>query len=120
MTKEEKRKYMREYKKKNPEKIKAMRKRYYEKHKEQQKEYQKKWNEKNKERLKEIRHNYYLNHKEEMLKQNREWCRKNSAKKVEYVKLSRRRRVERLKAEGCINPWNVVSRGVKPKYNTGD
>lgn len=115
MDKEERKEYKKRWIKNNPEKVKEHRKKYYETHKEQFKEYQKRWNEKNKEKVKEMHHNYYLNHKEEMLKQNKEWCRKNSAKKVEFVKQSRRRRVERLKAEGCTNPWSVIN-GAEPKY----
>ena len=116
MTEKELKEYRKEWKRNNKDSVKRSNKKYYEAHKEQFKEYQKRWNEKNKEKVKEMHHNYYVRHKEEMLKQNKEWCRKNSAKKVEYVKMSRRRRVERLRSEGCTNAWGVVSTGATPKY----
>ena len=108
---------MKQWKKNNPEKVKEMRKRYYEKHKEQFKEYQKRWNEKNPEKVKEMVHNYYMNNKEKYYQQHKEWCKNNRKRKSELVAKSRRKRVDRLRSEGCTNAWNVVIKGDKPKYN---
>lgn len=117
MNKEERKEYMKQWKKNNPEKVKEMRKRYYEKHKEQFKEYQKRWNEKNPEKVKEMVHNYYMNNKEKYYQQHKEWCKNNRKRKSELVAKSRRKRVDRLRSEGCTNAWNVVIKGDKPKYN---
>lgn len=117
MTKEERKEYKKEWVKNNPDKMKKYRKKYYETHKEQFNEYQKRWNEKNKEKVKEMHHNYYLNNKEKFYEKHKEWSKKNKKRKVELVSQCRRRRVDRLRAEGCTNAWSVVIKGAKPKYN---
>lgn len=116
MTKEERKEYIKVWKEKNPDKVKAARKRYYEKHKEQYKEYQKRWNDKNPDKVKEIRHNYYVNNKDKCFEQNREWIENNKKRFAELVCKSRRKRVDKLREQGIKNAWDVVNYGKEPKY----
>lgn len=69
-----------------------------------------------KEQLKEYRKEYYQQNKKKEYEKQREWQTKNSKKFSKLVQDSRRRRVERLRTEGCKNAWNVVINGVEPKY----
>ena len=91
-------------------------KKYYEEHKEQFKEYNKKWYEKNKDKMKEWKRQYYLDNKEKYDKAHKEWIEKNKSRNRELINKSRRKRAEKLKAEGCINPWSVITKGTDPKY----
>lgn len=101
--KEKQKEYMREYRKKNREKMNEYARKYYEQHPGIKKEYARK---------------YYQEHKEEIDEKNK----KHHAKFIEthnwseYCSNLRKRRVERLREEGCINAWSVVAKGDKPKY----
>ena len=88
-----------------------MRKYYYE-HKEQFKNYNKIFLEKNPDYKKE----YYQKNKERIYELQTKYRKKNSKKISEQCHQSRKRRVERLKAEGCINAWSVVVHQKEPKY----
>lgn len=118
MTKEEKSQYMKEYREKNKEKLLAyMReysKKYYQKNKEKTREYNKEYREKNKESIKERNRKYHEEHPDANRKSYENFIAKNNW--VEYCSNARKRRVEKLKAEGCTNAWSVVVRGTEPKY----
>lgn len=46
--------------------------------------------------------------------------RQNNKKRAsELAQKYRKERVERLRAEGCTNPWSVVVAGKEPKYKKG-
>ena len=64
----------------------------------------------------EYRKEYYQKNKEKEYEKQREWQTKNSKQFSRLVQDSRRRRVEKLRAEGCTNAWNVVLKGAEPKY----
>lgn len=115
--------------KENKEKTQGYNKQYYEKHKDKLKEYNKQ---------------YYAAHKDEVLLKHKIWCANNKEKvraavkkyrqlhpevgkaainkfraKVnwtEYCAQKRKERVEKLKAQGVINPWKVVAKKEEPKY----
>lgn len=91
-------------------------KKYYSEHKEQFKEYNKKWYEKNKDKMKEWKRKYYLNNKDKYDKLHKEWIEKNKDRNIELIKRSRNKRAKKLRSEGCINPWSVISKGAIPKY----
>lgn len=48
----------------------------------------------------------------ENFKQKHDWTK--------YCNEARKRRIERLKAAGCTNPWNVCVTGAEPKYKKED
>lgn len=85
---------------------------YYQEHKEEMKEYKKKWLEKNPDYPKE----YWQKNKDKLYEGQRKYQKENKKRFTELCNASRKRRVERLKAEGCINAWSVVSAGAEPKY----
>lgn len=87
-------------------------KEYYKKHKKEMLENREKWLENNPNWKKE----YYEKNKEKILKNNKEWQKNNKKQFIKLCQASRQRRVDRLKAEGCSNPWAVVSNGATPKY----
>lgn len=87
-------------------------KKYYQEHKEEMLENKKKWLEKNPDYTKE----YWKKNKDKLYEQQRKYQKKNKKRFVELCNASRKRRVERLKEEGCTNPWAVVSAGKEPKY----
>ncbi len=70
----------------------------------------------NLDRLKQYHKKYYQEHKEEIYEQQKEWRKNNKDKVLKSIAESRKRRIERLKADGVTNPWGVVIRGSKPKY----
>ena len=86
--------------------------------KEKQKEYMREYRKKNREKMNEYARKYYEEHKEEIGEKNK----KHHAKFIEnhnwseYCSNVRKKRVERLREEGCINAWSVVTKGDKPKY----
>lgn len=86
-------------------------KKYYQEHKEKFKEYKRKFLERNPDYVKK----YYKDNKEEIYKSQRKYQIKNNKKFIELCCESRRRRVEKLRANGCINAWAVVN-GAEPKY----
>ena len=62
---------------------------------------------------------YYEKNKDKILGYNKKWQTKNKKRFIELCCESRRRRVERLRAEGCTNAWAVIN-GAKPKYKKGE
>ena len=70
MTKKEKAAYMREWRRKNKEKVKEANKKYRNKHKEETIEYHKQWREKNREHLREYYQNKYREDSEAYKKRN--------------------------------------------------
>lgn len=88
-------------------------KKYYQDHKEQMLEYTKNWY--NSEKGKQWKKEYWQKNKEKLYEQQRKYQKKNSKRFSQLCQESRRRRVERLRAEGCINAWAVVN-GAEPKY----
>lgn len=74
----------------------------------------------NLDRLKQYHKKYYQEHKEEIYEQQKEWRKNNKDKVLKSIAESRKRRIERLKADGVTNPWGVVIRGSKPKYRKDD
>ena len=94
----------------------AYSKEYYKNNKEKVAGYNKKWRDAHKDQIKESRHKYYLEHKEEAYKNCEKWRNNNKEKFANSVSNSRKKRAERLREQGCINPWNVIVNGVKPKY----
>lgn len=90
-------------------------------------EYMRKWTAKNKEHLKEYRRKqkeehpekykeYYQNHKEQIYAYNTKWRKNHKKQFTKLVSDARRRRVERLREQGCINAWSVVTKGDEPKF----
>ena len=67
-----------------------------------------------------MHHRYYLNHKEKIKENNNKWRANNKKKVVELVAKSRRKRIDRLRAEGVVNAWSVVNYGKEPKYKVGE
>lgn len=111
-------------------KLKEYHKKYYLEHKEKynersKKDYQerkefynelgKKYYQEHKEELKKRHKEYYEKHKEIIKDQTKTWKQNNKKRWVEICSNNRKKRVERLKKEGCINPWSVI-RGYEPKY----
>lgn len=74
----------------------------------------------NLDKLKQYHKKYYQEHKEEIHAKQKEWRDKNKEKWIKSLCDSRKRRIERLKADGVTNPWGVVMRGSKPKYRKED
>lgn len=130
--------------KEDKEKTKEYNKQYYEKHKDKLKEYRKQYREQHRAKFQEYNKKYYDAHKDELLLKHKIW-RANNKEKVraavkkyhqlhpevskaainkfrakvnwaEYCGQKRKERVERLKAQGVINPWKVVAKKEEPKY----
>ena len=59
---------------------------------------------------------YYEKNKDKIYEKHTEWRKNNRDKLVKSAVESRKRRIERLKEEGVLNPWGVVMRGSKPRY----
>ena len=87
-------------------------KKYYQEHKEEFAKRSKEYYEKNPDYKKK----YYEQHKQQISENNRKWREKNRDKFSKLCAESRRRRVEKLKEEGCKNPWNVVVNGAEKKF----
>ena len=96
----------RKYREKNKELIAERQRKYYEEHPERKKE------------LNESRKNYAREHKEEAKRNIETFKQKHNW--VQYCAERRKARVERLKAEGVINAWEVCTKGAEPKYKTGE
>lgn len=112
-TKEKINEYHREYYAKHKEKIKEQRKKYYQNNKEMHLAKSKKWKDNNKEKVREYSREYMKQHPEIGKK-----CSDNFKAKhnwYEYCKEARKRRAERLKAQGITNPYAVIN-GAEPKY----
>lgn len=104
--------YQKRYREKNKERIKEYQKKYYAKNKEKLDERSKQWHRDNPDYKKE----YYQKNKELVDARNKEWQKKNKKRYIELCNESRKRRVERMRAEGIKNAWDVINKGVKPKY----
>lgn len=85
--------------------------RYYKKNKDKIKEQQKKWYEKHPNYKKEL----YQKNKDKIYQQQTEYRKKHKQRFTELCIASRRRRAERLRAEGITNPYAVIN-GYQPKY----
>ena len=92
------------------------RKEYYENNKEKFKEYNKRHYEKFKDEVREHQKKYYEENKEKIYAKQQEWRTNNRDKCTKYAHDGRHKRIEKLKQKGVINPWGVVMRGSKPKY----
>lgn len=105
---ETQREYMREWRKNNKEKVNKYMRDYLSRHpdkKEEKKEYQRKYYEEHKDLWKGRVNKEAFNR----FKKTHDWTK--------YCAEARRRRVERLRKEGCTNAWSVVTKkGVEPKY----
>lgn len=100
--------YMKEWRKRNKDRIKEYVRKYNENNPEKKKEYARKYYEKNKDKWKERQEN---GESMKRFKEKHDW--------VKYCSEARKRRVEKLRNEGCINAWSVVSGSAKPKYKEG-
>lgn len=60
---------------------------------------------------------YYEKNKEQIYEQQQGYRKANSKKVSKLSADSRKRRVERLREQGCINPWYVVLKGAEPKFD---
>lgn len=89
---------------------------YYENHKKQAYEYTKRWREKNKDKLKEYNKKYYETHKEQHMAYTKEYKARNPKKWSKKVMEYKRKRADRLRAEGCLNPWSVITTGAYAIY----
>lgn len=112
--------YMREYQKKYREthrdEIREIMREYRKKNKDKITEYRKKYNEANREKLNARQRKYYANNKDKYKKCILKRCERDGTTPTEIVLNSKKRRVDRLVAEGVINPWSVINRGAAPKY----
>lgn len=93
---------------------------YYIEHKERYKEYHKKYYNKRKNENPNYFKEYYEKNKEKIYEYNSKWRKNNSKQFAQLVHNARKRRVERLREQGCTNAWMVVTRGDKPKFKRGD
>lgn len=134
--------------KENKEKTQGYNNQYYEKHKDKLKEYNKQYREQHKAKCRECNKKYYEAHKDELLLKHKIWRANNKEKVsagakryrqlhpevgkraidkfrskvnwVEYCGQKRKERVERLRAQGVINPWKVVTKKEEPKYKDNE
>ena len=67
-------------------------------------------------KIKAYHKKYFQENKEKVYEKQREWRKNNKEKWIKSLSDSRKRRVEKLKEEGIINPWAVVTKGSKPRY----
>lgn len=67
-------------------------------------------------KIKRYQKKYYEENKNKIYEQHTEWRKNNREKLVKCAVDSRKRRIERLREEGVLNPWGVVMRGSKPRY----
>lgn len=68
--------------------------------------------------IEEKRKKYYLEHKDYFRQKQKKYRQTPEGKKenVLSVTKSRKKRVEKLRKEGCINAWSVVNNGKPKKY----
>lgn len=95
--------------------IKEYRKRYYQSHKEELNENIKRFMKEHPEWSKE----YYQKNKEKMNEYTKKWINKSEENKKRFSKScaeSRKRRVAKLREQGCTNAWCVVQYKAEPKY----
>lgn len=60
---------------------------------------------------------YYEKNKDKIYEQQTKYRKANSKKVSKLAQDSRKRRVEKLKEQGCTNPWYVVLKGAEPKFD---
>lgn len=89
-------------------------KEYYQKNKEKIKERAKQWKKDNKEKHSEHCKKYRETHKEAVKKNMEDFKAKHNWS--EYTVNSRKRRFERLKAEGVKNAWDVILKKAEPIF----
>lgn len=99
------------------EKISKYNREYYEKNKEKIRKWQYEYYVKNEEKMKEYRKKYYQEHKEELNKKSREYIKTHKEAYVKSIMESKKRRAERLRQEGVINPWSVINKGAPKQYD---
>ena len=88
---------------------------YYQEHKEELNKKRKEWKNKNPEWSKE----YYQKNKDKFNEYTKNWINKSEENKKRFINScneSRRKRVERLREQGCKNAWSVVNCKATPKY----
>ena len=98
------------------EKQKEYMRRYYQGHKDELREKKKQKRHENLEEYRERARKYYKEHKDVVYGYQKKWISKNRKKFADLCHESRRRKVERLRAEGVTNAWCVVVTGDTPKY----
>lgn len=91
-------------------------KKYYEENKEKYKMSRQKYYKENKDKIKKYNKQYLLENWDKIYAKQREWQANNKEKFTNACQQSRRRRVERLRSEGVLNPWAVVLYGKEPRY----
>ena len=89
---------------------------YYQKNKDRINEQRKQKRHENAEEFNKKRREYYAKHKDAIYKSQRKWVAKNKKLFSKLCQESRRRRVERLKAEGIKNAWEVAVFNKEPIY----
>ena len=111
------REYKREYRKKNPEKLKEYAKRYYEENAEKVKERSKRYGEENPEKVKENRRRYFRRNSERYREYRREYRKKNPEEVRErdkrYRKKNREKVKERYKKDPTFRLRQAVSLSVR-------
>lgn len=98
------------------DKQKEYMRRYYQEHKDELREKKKQKRLENPEEWRGKQKEHYRKNKDSYYKSQKKWIAKNKKKFADLCHESRRRRVERLRAEGVTNAWCVVTRGDNPKY----
>jgi hypothetical protein len=101
-------KYSKEYRKNNIEKVRERSRKYRETHKEEIKEFR----EKNKDKKKESNRQYYENNKSEILRKNKEYRKRNYDKEKERERSRKWREENSDKAKECSRRW----REKNPEY----
>ena len=114
--KERRKIYYRNYRTKHKDKMTEYRKKYYEENKDKELENKRRYYEKNKERFREYGRNHYANNKERYKLNLLKRCEREGVTPTQIVQKSKKKRVEKLRSEGCINAWCVVNRKHAPKY----
>ncbi len=99
----DKKAYMKEWNKNNPEKLKKYRENFYEEHKEKVKEWNKKWHAEHKIEMKECRREYYINNREEFSERGKKYYKEN------IEKLSQKRKIKTRKVRVAV--LNIISGG---------
>lgn len=91
-------------------------KRYYEKHKKLISDRHKKYYQENQQEIREKAKQWYYSHKKENQLYTKRWIEKNKEKFIKAISESKKRRVARLREQGCTNAWCVINNGAEPKY----
>jgi glycerophosphoryl diester phosphodiesterase len=119
---------MESYYQRNKERLREYYKKYRAEHKEQYKEYSRTSYEKYKEAYRErskkwykehpnYRHDYYMQNKDKAKASMQNWRANNKKRWTELCNNNRKKRVDRLKAQGCVNVWAVINGGAEPIFS---